>query len=109
MKKVKLNLGCGFKKRKDYINADIGNYCNPDLILDLEKTPYDFSSDSVDEVYMQHCLEHIVDLRSVLNEIYSILKPGGIFHFKVPHFSYWFCSSISYQRFQYCISSNFKK
>ena len=39
MKKVKLNLGCGRDKKKDYINLDSSKNVRPDKVWNLEKTP----------------------------------------------------------------------
>jgi len=84
---MKLNLGCGSKKLEGYINADIEPSVNPDMIIDLDKFPYPFKDSSIDEVYMEHSLEHVKYLKETLKEIYRILKPDGILKLMIPHFS----------------------
>ena len=81
---MKINLGCGEKKIDGYINVDICG--DPDLLYDLSKFPWPFSDNSVDEVFSSHFLEHVDDFEKTVFEIYRILKPNGIIHFKIPHF-----------------------
>ena len=81
---VKLNLGCGDKKYPGYVNVDL--YGEPDRRCDLRVFPWPFETDSVDEVFSEHFLEHVDDYEKTVLEMHRILKPGGVLHFKVPHF-----------------------
>lgn len=81
---MKLNLGCGDKKREGFTNVDICG--DPDVRCDLSKFPWPFENQSVDEVFSEHFLEHVQDFEKIIYEIHRILKPGGVMHFKVPHF-----------------------
>ena len=81
---MKLNLGCGDKRLTGYTNVDICG--SPDLQCDLSCFPWPFDDESVDEVYSEHFLEHVVDYEKTVLEMHRILKPNGIIHFKVPHF-----------------------
>ena len=81
---MKLNLGCGEKKRAGYINVDI---CGcPDVKCDLSKFPWPFADESADEVFSEHWLEHVVDYERTILEIHRILKPNGTIHAVVPYF-----------------------
>ena len=33
---MKLNLGSGFRKRQGYVNIDVREDCNPDIVMDIE-------------------------------------------------------------------------
>ena len=55
---TKLNLGCGNKKIDGYINIDGSEYCKPDLVLNLENTPYPFKSNTIDEIRLKSVIEH---------------------------------------------------
>lgn len=88
MEKVILNLGCGKARIPNSIGVDrvkIENYV--DIAHDLDVIPYPFESNSVDEAHFYHVLEHLHDPIGKLEEIFRILKPGGILRMRVPHFS----------------------
>ena len=75
---MKLNLGCGESKREGYINLDYPE-------INLEKIPYPFDDNSVDEVLLSHVLEHLwIKPTLVIEEIHRILKPDGILILKLP-------------------------
>lgn len=80
----KLNLGCGDRKISGYVNVDVCG--EPDIVCDLSVFPWPFADNSADEIFSSHFLEHVEDFDRTIWEIYRILKPGGLFHFKVPHF-----------------------
>lgn len=81
---VRINIGCGSRLYPGYINVDICGM--PDVRHDLSIFPWPFADSSADEVLAEHFLEHALDFERTVYEIYRILKPGGILHFKVPHF-----------------------
>lgn len=81
---MKLNLGCGDKKIDGYTNVDVCG--EPDVFCDLSQFPWPFESNSVDEVFSSHFLEHVIDYEKTVFEMHRILRPNGILHFRVPHF-----------------------
>lgn len=85
IKKIKkLNLGSGNTKSKNYIDIDIDKKCKPDVVLDLEKAKLPYRTNTIDEIYTSHTLEHIVNLIPLLEECWRVLKPKGIFRILVP-------------------------
>lgn len=80
----RLNLGCGEKKLPGYVNVDVCG--QPDVKCDLGTFPWPFEDESADEILAEHFLEHVADYERTVFEIHRILKPNGVFHFKVPHF-----------------------
>ena len=86
---MKLNLGSGSKILKGYVNVDKFQYYNPDVVHDLEKFPYPFEDNSVDEILLSHVLEHIGQNPDVFNnivkEFYRICKNNSIIDIRVPH------------------------
>ena len=85
--KVVLNIGCGFRKMEGAINIDAYDTCNPDMILDLNETPWPWDDDSVDEIKAFHIMEHIPDWWGAFTECARILKPEGTLEIRVPHSS----------------------
>lgn len=84
---MKLHLGCGNKKIKDYINCDVSKQVKPDKIVDLEKK-LPFENNSVDEIIIEHVLEHVNNFLGLMEEIYRISKKEGLIKIKVPYFAH---------------------
>ena len=86
---MKLNLGCGVNKIDGYFNVDKFDYGQPDKVMDLEITPWDFESDSVDEVMLNHTLEHLGQdtgvFINIIKEIYRVCKNDARVQINVPH------------------------
>ena len=124
---IKINLGSGNRKQEGYINIDIDATNDPDLILDIS-TGLPYEDNSVDEVLAVDFLEHIPIGKTifVIDEIWRVLKPGGIFEHFTPstdgrgafqdptHASFWNINSWLYfcegsWSGMYGIKSRFKK
>lgn len=88
-----LDIGCNGRKYKSgnpedtVIGLDIQKFPDVDVLHDLEKAPLPFDDESFDMVYSKHSLEHVVNRVGLLDEIWRILKPNGIFECIVPHHS----------------------
>ena len=86
---MKLNLGCGSKILNGYTNVDKFDYYKPDIIHDLEKIPYPFEDNSVDEILLSHVLEHIGQdpeiFNKIIKELHRICKNDSIIDIRVPH------------------------
>ena len=59
---------------------------NPDLVFDIEKEKLPFETETIEEVYCSHIIEHISfsKVTYLLEEIYRILAPGGKLFIIVP-------------------------
>lgn len=87
---MKLNLGCGQNRREGYRDFDKYPTFAPDLIWDLEATPYPFDSNSITEIAATHVLEHLGQrtetFLAIMKELYRLLVPSGTIEIKAPHF-----------------------
>lgn len=86
---MRINMGCGLNKLDGYINIDKFATCKPDLVVDLEKFPWPFESDSISEVLFNHSLEHLGQSSDVfleiMAELYRVCAPGARVFVNVPH------------------------
>ena len=111
-KGIFLDLGCGempYKKYimdnsgiTEYIGVDIENPAyqanvKPDIFWNGEAIPLD--DDSVDTVMATELFEHIPDLKSILEEIKRVLRPGGICFFTSPFL--WPLHDVPYDECRY--------
>ena len=81
-KSIKLNLGCGNKIEKDWINVDQSE--KADIKADLLDLPFD--DDFADEIKAIHVIEHFYQwqIQDVLKEWRRVLKPGGLIALECP-------------------------
>lgn len=82
-KKMKVNLGCGKDYRNGFVNVDKES-CG-DVLYDLNKLPYPFDNEGVDEFLAYHVIEHLeLPFKDFLDEIRRCLKVKGTLIIKVP-------------------------
>lgn len=110
--KVKIDLACGQNKKEGYTGIDISPCEGVDIVHDLTSYPWPIEDNSVDNIHCAHYMEHIphVDIKGILkqsssfdefkekvieskdgfinfvNELYRILKVGGVAEVIVPHY-----------------------
>lgn len=111
---LRLDLACGNNKREGFLGVDISPDTQADLIIDLNKYPWEvlrykylddgkrhppnindlindtndvIRDDSVFEIHCSHFIEHVTDLKAFMEEIYRILIPGGRVTFYAPYYS----------------------
>lgn len=82
---MKLHLGCGTRQIKDFINIDVRPEVNPDIVDDILKLEK-IENNSVDLIYICHCLEHVSkrDSYKALQRFHQVLKTDGILRIAVP-------------------------
>lgn len=81
----KLEIGGGNRNRGDgFINMDMLDDPAVDVKHDLNKTPWPFADDSVDEIYSSHCIEHVDCSIRFLREVVRIGKVGAPVEIRCP-------------------------
>lgn len=84
---MKLNLGCGQNHLTGYINVD--KYGSPELLCDLERFPWPWETGSVDEIVLNHVLEHLGQSTDtfigIVKELYRVCRNGSMIRIVVPH------------------------
>ena len=106
---MKIDLGCGPKKRPGYFGIDKVNFPGVDLVWDCNN-PIPLEDNCAEEIIAIAFLEHIDNDKKIhiMNEIFRLLKPGGTFFSKTPstdgrgafqdptHTAYWNENSFLY-------------
>ncbi len=86
---LRLNLGCGHNRLDGYLNVDQSPVCAPDLVVDLEDTPWPWETSSVEAMLFNHSLEHMgADPKvflAIMGEIWRVAVPGAEIDIRVPH------------------------
>lgn len=117
---MELLLGCGSSREKrmgladtaeedrgwtKLVTCDINPDHHPDVVFDLETTPWPWEDNEFDEVHAYEVLEHLGDqgdykaFFAQFTEIWRILKPGGMFFASCPAFnSPWLWGDPSHRR-----------
>lgn len=108
-----LDIGCGKMPYKKYLleHSKVKNYVGLDIetALDYDTTvkpdftwdgiSMPFESQSFDCALGTEVLEHCPDPAVVLNEVYRVLKPGGVFFFTVPFL--WNLHEVPHDEYRY--------
>lgn len=82
----KLNLGCGKRTKKGWINLDKVPLDGVDIVHDIEHLPLPFKNNEFDIILCKALLEHI-EYIPIMKELYRILKKNGKLIIIVPHFT----------------------
>jgi len=81
---LRLNIGCGRKVKREWINIDLSPHA--DITLDLRE-PLPLPENSCSFIYSEHFLEHLdypLHAEIFLKECYRVLEPGGVISIGVP-------------------------
>jgi SAM-dependent methyltransferase len=114
-----LLIGCGSRREKTLFLPDLGQSRawkglttldvearhNPDVVHDLNVTPWPFEDGVFDEVHAYEVLEHLgqqgdaPSFFATFTEIYRVLKPGGLLFATCPSYrSMWAWGDPSHRR-----------
>ena len=80
-----LNLGCGKKYHKQWVNVDMASYSEDVIAYNLLKG-IPFPNDQFEVVYHSQVLEHFPKEKAsdFIKECHRVLKPGGVIRVVVP-------------------------
>lgn len=86
---VKIDLGGGGNPQPGFINVDIRDLSQVDIVQDLEKFPWNIPSDCASLVMASHLVEHIDPAQGkflkFMDEVWRILKKDGEFIIATPY------------------------
>ena len=99
----RLNLGCGKRIRKGFVNLDCVNIKGVDIVYNLEETDkkrLPFSDNQFDYILADNVMEHIENFLPLMKEIHRVAKRNSIIDIIVPHFrSFGAFSDPTHKRF----------
>lgn len=86
---MKLDLGCGPKKKPGFTGVDRLQMTGVDIVYDLRIAPWPWDSGSVEEVYCGHFVEHLTGAQRIafFNELHRVMKPGATAEIITPDWS----------------------
>ena len=93
-----INLGSGKDYKPGWLNLDVIDRAEPDLVLDLGQPqtfpiegvtrfgqPFRLECGSVEKVYANNVLEHVPDLPCLMTNVLALLADGGEIEIEVPY------------------------
>ena len=88
----RLNLGSGLKKLDGYLNVDVNESGNPDMVYNLNQTPWPWKDNEFGHIVAKDVLEHLGNdgdhFKEIIKEMYRISEGGAVWEVQVPH---WRC------------------
>lgn len=86
---LKFNMGCGLRKMEGYVNVDAFAECEPDVVWNLDQTPWPWPNGCAEQVLFVHSLEHMgataAIFLEIMKELYRICAPEAEVTIVVPH------------------------
>ena len=95
---TQVNLGSGKDYKAGWLNLDVIDRAEPDLVLDLGQPQtfpvkattrfgieLELEAGSLDKVYANNVLEHVPDLPCLMTNVLTLLKEGGEIEIEVPY------------------------
>lgn len=86
---MKLDLGCGGKKREGFIGVDQYPMEGVDVVLNIGVDPWPWEDGTVEEIHASHFLEHLTAHQRVhfMNEAFRVMKEGAKATVITPHWA----------------------
>ena len=82
------DLGCGPDKFPGAVGVDVVSRQGIDIVHNLNDFPWPLESNSFDVIIANHLIEHVDDIVTMMHEVARVLKPGGYFIGRTPHYSH---------------------
>lgn len=83
---IRLDLGCGNRKKEGYIGIDRVALKGVDIVCDIERG-LPIKDDCVDKVYSFYFFEHLNDIVFIFQELYRVCKNRAIVELTVPYYT----------------------
>lgn len=91
---IRLNIGSGpTKKGPGWTDVDLIKFDNVDVVVNIGRDEWPWPSDSIDEIFASHFLEHLTNFEGkwerthFFNEAFRVMKPLGKMTLIFPHWA----------------------
>lgn len=74
---LKIDIGCGKKKRPGFLGLDSNPLSGVDIVHDLTRFPWPLEDNCAEELVMDNVIEHLPDTVATFNELHRIARPGS--------------------------------
>ena len=86
-KPLRIDIGSGVKPRAGFYGLDQIDAAGVDIVADLNQPLSLLPDNCAEHVFSSHALEHVERLLPLMDEIYRVMRPGGLLEVIAPHFS----------------------
>jgi SAM-dependent methyltransferase len=83
---IRLNLGCGNKRKEGFLGIDRFPCAAVDLVSDITN-PLPFADSSVSEVWADNVIEHVSDIPALMQEVHRVCRNGAEVTLITPHYT----------------------
>ena len=87
MSRLHLNVGCGSRLLKGFVNVDRVAAPGVDLVHDLDE-PWPWEDGAADRVEAKDVFEHVADPVLFMTEAWRVLCPFGTLYIRTPHWQH---------------------
>jgi len=88
---LRLEIGGGVIPKEGFVNVDYMDHPNVDIQIDLNNERIPLTDSSIDEIYSNHCLEHLQPgyngFLHCIEEMWRVSKPNAPWYIRVPYFN----------------------
>jgi len=86
---MKLDLGCGSRKKEGFVGVDQYPMEGVDVVLNIGVDPWPWEDGMVEEIHSSHFLEHLTAMQRVhfMNEAFRVMKDGAKATIITPHWA----------------------
>jgi predicted SAM-dependent methyltransferase len=88
-----VNLGCGYRPMKGWVNVDRARGAEVQVVWDLRQG-LPFATESCSAIFSEHFIEHVTkeDAANLLGECHRVLQAGGVLRLSTPDAELFFRS-----------------
>ena len=92
-----LVIGHGGKPAPEAVTLDINPENHPDVVHDLQVTPWPFEDNAFGRIVAHHVLEHLNDVAGCMGEMHRVCRKDGVIYIELPHHTAWFAKSSGHK------------